>query len=117
MSRRSPGQSQNQSVTVNVNNTRGGCGCGALIGFLALLLVVGYVFGALGGEYGLLWQVVAWVGLVLVVLGGAGAALGYLDRQFGWGIFEPGEIAEPTKLSEPEQSQDDDRNYGRQTPD
>ncbi len=72
-------------VTQQQSQTQEGCcsatGCGP---FVAVVLIIGLVYGSLSGEYGKGWLVAAWIGVLLVLLG----VFAFLDERFGWGLMD-----------------------------
>jgi hypothetical protein len=75
-------------VVVTQQQTQHGCcsgsGCGPILAVLIVLGLLGAVYSALKGEYGTGWQVAAWVGALIVILGIAAA----LKEKMGRGNAE-----------------------------
>ena len=59
--------------------------------FLAGLVfyLLSAIFEAMSGNYGLGWQVVTWIGALVIVLALVGPTVVALDQKFGWGLTNP----------------------------
>ena len=86
-------------------------GCGGLLAIFLAFAAFGAVYGALAGDYGLGWQIGAWIGLVVVVLVAVVAGIAFLDEKLGWGLAEPTPDTGSTVSAE-EVLADDAKNYG-----
>jgi large subunit ribosomal protein L7/L12 len=91
-----PEQQPQQPVVVvqqSQSQTQTGCcavaGCGWLLLAALVLYLLSAIFEAMSGKYGLGWQIVSWVGAIVIVLVLVGGTVVALDQKFGWGLTDP----------------------------
>ena len=105
-------QSQSQTQT----GCCAGAGCGWLLLAVVVLSLLGAILEAMSGNYGLGWQIISWVGAIVLVLLLVGGTVAALDQKFGWGLTNPPSSTPDTPQADtrtPEDVLGDDApNYG-----